>query len=344
MKNTQKNIPGNAVLIKQINTRLVRKTLRKLRKGTASQLANLSGLTAVTVGTILQELIRSGEVFEGGLLPSMGGGPSREYCYNPDFSHVAYICAYEKEERDTFVIRVANHFKQTLFEQERQIERVTNADFNSLLDQALASFPSIRAIGLSLPGFMSGENLLSDYSDLNGDQFLKTLRQKYQIPIVFENDVNAACLGFCSSQEIDSETPVLYGYFPKKYFPGIALYLDGQLYRGYRNFVGEIRPQYFELDWTDAAFYENSEVFCPIFARFLAQISSIVSPERIILAGEQFTEALMQKINDAFIKIYDPHARPALTAADSFYQDCDNGAFIAAWQTLEFGEEIVQTI
>ncbi len=66
------SVPGNALLIKQINTRLVRTSLKTVKKATKLQLAALTGLTNVTVGTILHELLQSGEISEGDLIPSMG--------------------------------------------------------------------------------------------------------------------------------------------------------------------------------------------------------------------------------------------------------------------------------
>ena len=56
---------ANTLLIKEINLNIVRKQLLSLKTATKQQLAQLTGLSLMTVSSIISELIDNGEVVEG---------------------------------------------------------------------------------------------------------------------------------------------------------------------------------------------------------------------------------------------------------------------------------------
>lgn len=67
-------IQANSLLMKEVNISLVRKELQNLRRATKAELSLGTGLSVVTVNSILNRFLRDGEVFEGGFEPSRGGG------------------------------------------------------------------------------------------------------------------------------------------------------------------------------------------------------------------------------------------------------------------------------
>jgi len=45
--------------------------------------------------------------------------------------------------------------------------------------------------------------------------------------VIFENDVNAASVGYCKRNQNESDTALIYLYFPQKYPPGGGIYING---------------------------------------------------------------------------------------------------------------------
>lgn len=63
----------NTQQVKRINVELVKNTLRSTGVGTKSSVANLTKLSVATCGTILNELLQTGEIIDLGPDESSGG-------------------------------------------------------------------------------------------------------------------------------------------------------------------------------------------------------------------------------------------------------------------------------
>ena len=66
----------NTQQVKRINVELVKNTLRSTGVGTKSSIANLTRLSVATCGTILNELLQTGEIIDLGPDESSGGRPA----------------------------------------------------------------------------------------------------------------------------------------------------------------------------------------------------------------------------------------------------------------------------
>lgn len=65
--------PHNTQQVKRINVELVKNTLRSMGVGTKASIANLTKLSVATCGTILNELLQTGEIIDLGPDESSGG-------------------------------------------------------------------------------------------------------------------------------------------------------------------------------------------------------------------------------------------------------------------------------
>lgn len=63
----------NTQQVKRINVELVKNTLRSMGVGTKASIANLTKLSVATCGTILNELLQTGEIIDLGPDESSGG-------------------------------------------------------------------------------------------------------------------------------------------------------------------------------------------------------------------------------------------------------------------------------
>ena len=132
---------GNPLVMKEINTNLVRRVLRAQRSATRQQLAAATGLSIVTVAAIAGQLILAGEALEGDQVPSNGGRPSRLVEFNAGYAKVLALFAHEIAGRDRLSLRVANLYGECVESGEEEAAPESLAAFEPLIDRMLARHP-----------------------------------------------------------------------------------------------------------------------------------------------------------------------------------------------------------
>ncbi|WP_233567681.1 hypothetical protein [Cohnella faecalis] len=94
-----KQIGGNAIVIKEVNVNFVRKALKTQGRATKQQLAQATGLSIVTVGTVLRLLLLEGEVLEGEPISSSGGRPAGNMNITPNMPWLFFYFLTNRTER-----------------------------------------------------------------------------------------------------------------------------------------------------------------------------------------------------------------------------------------------------
>lgn len=283
---------ANTLLVKEINLNLVRKQLLSLRITTKQQLAKLTGLSLMTVGSIIAELIDNGEVVEGNSIPSNGGRPSVEFCYNGGFNHAVVFLGYQKHNRNFIRMCVVNMFGDCVYTEEKYFETVSCDSFNEMLNHAFASVARIAVIGFGLPGEEeNGIITINDYFQLIGNEFVNRCYEKYKTPVVLVNDVNASIFGYYRKNYGHRilENAIAGIYFPRLYYPGMGLIIGGEVYCGKQNFTGEFGHLPIKIEW-DHLDYNNKPGVYDAISRLLSIIVCTIAPERLVLYGDFFSE------------------------------------------------------
>lgn len=316
---------GNSMFVKQLNINLVRAAILRKRIATKLELAEMTRLTTVTIGTILNELLAAGEIREGDLIPSQGGRPSRQYLVNENYSKVCVVSAGATKGEPTISLRVLNLFQETLYTESIQIAQPLIFDFFLLLDKAFANIPDIKAIGFALPGVVYQDKMTSNYHHLNGSGFLETFKQRYAVPVIFENVINAACFGYSTADSDQIPQSVLYIHLSENELPRSSFFHDGKIMHGAKAFAGEITQHTFDIPWKDEKFYQDEKKFAPKIAGFLSGLSAALSPEKIVLSGSRFNENSTLQIAAEFTKRSHPEAKPAVIWSDSYPADLEAG-------------------
>jgi predicted NBD/HSP70 family sugar kinase len=330
------NTSANALVMKEININLVRRTLKLKRQATKQQIAEATGLSIVTVATILEKLIAENMVFDAGFVASMGGRPAQLFRFNENHSHVLVLFTHEKNGLDMLYVRVANLNGVCIYELETPLSEIELTTFEPYIDAALQEYRSIRAIGFGLPGVeLGGKVLFADYPALTDTAFLAHYKRRYQLPLLFENDVNAAVVGYCKRNQIDAEAATLYLYFPQKYPPGGGIYIKGGLYKGYSNFAGEIAGMPLGIDWRDQTLYTSPDRICEAIATLVTSISMLLNPELIVLCGAFLTDAHLDDIQQRCATRQPINSIPRLSLTSDFTLDYQNGVIEEALALLE---------
>lgn len=326
----------NALVMKEINSNLVRRTMKLKQEATKHQIAEATGLSVVTVATLLQKLLEENVVLDAGLVASMGGRPSQLFRFNENQSHVLVLFTHEQDGMDILYVRVANLNGVCIYEVDIPLTEINLHTFEPSVDAALQEYPTIRAIGFGLPGVeLGGKLVLVDYPSLIGTAFLTHYQERYQLPLIFENDVNAASVGYCKRHQIATEAATVYLYFPQKYPPGGGIYINGRLYKGYSNYAGEVAGMPLEIDWHDQTLYTSPERICEAIAKLITAISMFLNPQSVILYGAFLTDTHLHDIQQRCTSELPVNSIPRLHLTSNFALDYQNGIIEETLALLE---------
>lgn len=287
---------GNPFVMKEINANIVRDALRGEKKATKQKLAELTGLSAVTIGSILNQLVEDKEVVEMEFIPSNGGRPARTFSYNAEFGHVLILYTHMNEGKDTVYCNVINFLGVCVYEENFFLETICLNSFEPVIERIFQQYPTIKAIGFGLPGMEYDHVMMTDdYENLNGVFFSKHYEEKYHVPVIVENDVNLAVSGYYYSNGYKEDKTIVYIYFPEKYEPGAGIFLKSRLHRGMNHFAGEIKYLPVRIDWKTIE-YSNFEQICDAITALVLCFTCILNPDEIVLCGDFLTEAHIQSV------------------------------------------------
>lgn len=200
------SITNNTMLVKKMNQEFVRKALKTMKQGTKSMVAQATGLSVATCGNILNELLDTGELLELGIEESSGGRPARLYRYNENFFYIACIIVRAGVKNRSLTHTVVNLAGETIAEGYQENDRVDPALIDHLVDQLIGQFPQIRAVAIGVPGAVhQGVINLSDIKELINVPLEAYIREKHEVEVILENDMNLTVYGFYQKQEYDEE-------------------------------------------------------------------------------------------------------------------------------------------
>ncbi len=136
-----------------------------------------------------------------------------------------------------FGYRIYDHGKRTL---DKEVIKQTFElqDLEDLMDYIVARHKNIDAIALAVPGITyHGVLNLIGYGFINQD-IGQSLTDKYGIPVILINDVNAIALGYHAMYR--EEKNMVFYFQPKGILPGAGIIIDDKLYSGRVHAAGEI--------------------------------------------------------------------------------------------------------
>ncbi|MCZ8520839.1 ROK family transcriptional regulator [Paenibacillus caseinilyticus] len=321
-----------------MNLHLVRRVLKEKGQATKRELAQATGLSAVTVGTLLQDLTERGEVQEAERVSSGGGRPAQLYAYNPDYALALILFPYETKGDTRIRSTVVNLSGKTISETDARTEKVDVQTFETLIDVALAAYPAIGAIGFGLPGAeYEGRMMVSDYDALRGVALTEHFRERYGKPVVVENDVNAAVLGFWKKKGVAPDATGVYLYIPDRFAPGAGIVIQGKLFKGKRGFAGEVATIPLGIPWGGALLRESVEARCEAAARLTAAVCSVLNPDFVVLNASFLGQAQLPAMMQGCSRLLPPGAVPQLSISEDFTADYVDGMIVQTLSTLEPG-------
>ena len=318
------------------NIALVRRSLKQLVEATRQQLALATGLSTVTVAGALEKLCARGEAREVSLVPSQGGRPSQLYRFNADYAHILVLFTREEGGGDRAYLRALDLYGRTLASEDLALSPPSLPGLEAPLDRMLARDPLIRALGLGLPGVATQGRITDlDYPALVGLSLVDLFRDRYGLPVLFENDVNAAALGYCQAQPRSRGESLAYLYFPQRHPPGAGIIVGGSLHRGGRGWAGEIAHLPLGIDWADPGLYSGPDRASPILARTVAAIAAVLNPDKVVLMGEFLVSRQLGDIEARCADLLPSALVPSLSLSSDFSGDLAAGLSSLTLELLE---------
>lgn len=320
-------------LMKRLNRRLIRSVMQSCKEATKPEVAGRTGLSVVTVNSLLAEFLESGEVVEAGLAPSGGGRPGKYYRYQNDYRCAVLLYGHQQNDRNLIHARVIDLAGTCLWKKDEYYDEITPDCFDAILDEAVGRFGQTGLIGFGLPGEeVSGTITICDYRKLLGTEFMRRSRERYQIPVFFENDINAMTYGACAERKLEKQS-VAGIYFPRIYPPGSGLVLNGRIYYGAGHFAGELGKLPVPIPWNELD-YRDEEAVLSVLRTVVAIFCCTTAPDRLVLYGDFFSETMGEKLEQYGEELLEGRYRVAVELRENVEKDYEAGMIRRALEEL----------
>ncbi|MCC8180488.1 MAG: hypothetical protein LIP23_06225 [Planctomycetes bacterium] len=345
------NTPRNDVTrIKEINTDVIKTTLKSLGKATKSRISEITGISVATCGKILNELCLRGEVLEASIEQSDYGRPAKSYSYNAWHSFIACLCLHGEATRPDLTIHIYDLIGTQVHESVGQIENLSYEHIRERVINLRSRQPKLSAVTLGIPGHMI--NIADPNNNEAGlDPMLvcQLLRRDFSdLKIAVENSANAAAYGFYKAVCDGRDTTIAYlaSTAPTMYVPGCAsvkrlsvgLISNSHIVRGFSGFAGEIGYLTEGGQTPDEGDYQAGlvrEMQTAIIA-----LTVVANPEIIALSGEVMKEEVIAQLRTCCLRFPIRH-RPQLALRENPRSDVFVGLMSIALELLSCSVRLV---
>lgn len=233
--------------LKQHNVRAIRELLSNQTNGlTKSDIANAISLSVVTTNKLISEMLKTGEVITLQNPVATGGRKAFVYKLNPSYRHLLAIQFVEQAKQPVAFFTVSTLEQEAIFQQIIPMNQEDGQEIIAAVAAILQRYPKTGVISIGIPGVeIDGSFQIMDFSSIKNTDLRNALREMTDLPILIENDINAATFGF--SKLIGTHDIVAGIYFLENYAPGSGLVIKDAIFRGANGLSGELKHlSYFE--------------------------------------------------------------------------------------------------
>ncbi|MEY2196850.1 ROK family protein [Neobacillus sp. BF23-41] len=303
----------------------IRKSLLDLGSATKVELSDKLGISFPTISKFLTQMEKDGELISVGLDDSSGGRRAKRYTYNPE--HMLGLAIFlERKETNYIVFNCLGEVKDV----GKTSSLLVDVDLRLLTDCVEAireKYPKISCVSVGVPGSVDDGQIIyiPGYEHLQNFDLKGYLESRFSIPVVIENDMNAAVLGYHDSKGNKKDKSLVYLYSGQN-GPGAGIMVNGVVVRGSTNFSGEVSfvPQYDNQNFGQALQNENrtkGAIICEEYeidaiSRLVASFVAIINPYTIIFCDDEVNQFILDQILDRSAKYIPAEHLPELIMSD----------------------------
>ena len=235
-------------------------------------------------------------------------------------------------------LAVVNLVGECVWRKEVYFDEIRADSFEPILDDVISRFPETGLLAFGLPGEAVDDVVtIHDYEALIGPEFMARYKERYHLPVIFENDINAMTYGACRGGE--TEDAITAGiYLPRIYPPGAGLVVQGKIYYGTSHCAGELAGLPVPVPW-DRLDYGREEEVLENLKLLTAVYSFAVAPETLIFYGDFFTEGIKERLKAYSRDLLKGKFCMELVFAENLEQDYEEGmkrlALEVLWEEME---------
>ncbi|MDQ0207312.1 ROK family protein [Alkalicoccobacillus murimartini] len=322
----------NGNIVKELNLNKVRGILQKHGIATKPQLAEATSLSVVTINSLVKELLARGEVYEDKTVPSNGGRPALTYRFNYNYSLALVLLFNENHWKDEVVASIVNLNGDTLKREEHQIPVFDLHHFEQIIAELINAYPAVKMIGIGIPGqVVNGEITVSSHETLKGIRMADSIQETFGLPVLIENDVNAAVSGYFASEDKGQSDCVIGIYFPDKYPPGVGIHLNGSVVKGRNGMAGEIKFLPMDVDWTG---HWNPTEFIKVTCHVIQTLNAVLAPDKIVFYQNVVSDEEWISSWNTYQNEHEMASVPQVILSRSFSKDFHEGIQALALEEL----------
>ncbi|MEK3878991.1 ROK family protein [Paenibacillus sp. FSL M7-0420] len=335
----------NTQLVKKINVELVKNALRTSGTGTKASVAGQTRLSVATCGTILNELVQTGEILELGWEESSGGRPARKYQFNADYSSIICMIVRAEGGRQSITCALANLNGEIIEEAVKDYDEITPDTLGEWLDEMIADRLNVQAIGIGIPGVVQQDRIgICDVPALAEQPLGLFLKERYEeVEIIIENDMNLTVYGLYQKLLLDEESHFAVLTFPKNHYPGAGFMVNGRLLNGNSFFSGEVSylpygiPREEQLRLLQGAGDPSK-----LAVHALVSIISIINPSTIVITGDNILPEMLEDLRSGCLDIIPPEHMPELIIQRDTRQEYMSGLITTTTESLNYRFHLVE--
>ncbi|MCJ8006479.1 ROK family protein [Lederbergia wuyishanensis] len=284
--------------MKSVIHRRIRATLLEQGSSTKVELSDALGISFPTISKFLSKMEKEGEIISVGLDQSSGGRRAKRYAYNPE--HMLGLAIFlERTETNFSIFNCLGKVKE-----QSKTNSVDNIDkLTKLIEGIFLKYPKISSIAIGVPGSVDNGRVffIPDYEYFQDVDLKKYFEDYFSIPVVVENDMNAAVLGYYKYKAIKEDQSMIYLSYGQN-GPGSGILINGKVVRGSTFFSGEVSfvPLYDnhnflqEIGNKSKSFHEDNQI--DAVARLIASVTAIINPHTFIFCNDEVTTSIIEKI------------------------------------------------
>lgn len=311
--------------MRHVILRGIRTALIELGSATKVELSEKLGISFPTISKFLAEMEKEGELLLLGLDDSSGGRRAKRYAYNPE--HMLGLAIFLERTETNYTIfnclgEVMEQGVTSTVPLEDQLSIVTEC-----VEDLLSKYPKISSMSIGVPGSVHHGRIIyiPGYEHLEQFDLKGHFEERFALPVVVENDMNAAVLGYYRTRRMKNNPSLIYLYFGQN-GPGAGIMMNGDVVRGSTFFSGEVSfvPQYDDRNFGQAletgrgpkhsVIHDKYQI--DAVSRLVASFVAILNPHAIIFCQDEVNQSLIDHIVRASSNYIPKEHLPNLITSD----------------------------